>query len=70
MVAVRERLRINGKPLPEDTFAKYFFEVWDSFERSPEVRSADGQTFIARLTQLHSLAIAKDAARSQRISAI
>ncbi|KAF8812577.1 FolC bifunctional protein [Phlegmacium glaucopus] len=29
LVAVRERIRINGAPLPEDEFAKYFFEIWD-----------------------------------------
>jgi len=29
LVAVRERIRINGAPLPEDEFAGYFFEVWD-----------------------------------------
>ena len=29
LVAVRERIRIDGAPLPEDEFAKYFFEVWD-----------------------------------------
>jgi folylpolyglutamate synthase len=29
MVAVRERIRIGGAPLPEDEFAKYFFEIWD-----------------------------------------
>ncbi|KAJ7781092.1 Mur ligase [Mycena metata] len=29
LVAVRERIRINGKPLSEEVFAKYFFEVWD-----------------------------------------
>jgi folylpolyglutamate synthase len=29
LVAVRERIRINGAPLPEDGFAKYFFEIWD-----------------------------------------
>lgn len=39
MVAVRERIRINGKPLEEEKFAKYFFEVWDSFERNKEVRT-------------------------------
>jgi folylpolyglutamate synthase len=26
---VRERIRINSKPISEDLFAKYFFEVWD-----------------------------------------
>lgn len=29
LCAVRERIRINGHPLPEPLFAKYFFEVWD-----------------------------------------
>ncbi|EGW33153.1 folylpolyglutamate synthetase [Spathaspora passalidarum NRRL Y-27907] len=27
--SVRERIRINGQPINEDKFAKYFFEVWD-----------------------------------------
>lgn len=29
---MRERIRINGKPLSEDVFAKYFWDVWDRFE--------------------------------------
>ncbi|KAJ7498770.1 FolC bifunctional protein [Mycena latifolia] len=29
LVAVRERIRINGTPLSEEDFAKFFFEVWD-----------------------------------------
>ncbi|KAF8914042.1 Mur ligase [Gymnopilus junonius] len=29
LVAVRERIRINGLPISEEVFAKYFFEVWD-----------------------------------------
>lgn len=29
LIAVRERIRINGVPLPEDQFAQFFFEVWD-----------------------------------------
>ncbi|EGG01471.1 uncharacterized protein MELLADRAFT_39127 [Melampsora larici-populina 98AG31] len=32
LVAVRERIRINGKPISEELFAKYFWEVWDRFE--------------------------------------
>lgn len=32
LVAVRERIRINGKPISEEDFAKYFFEVWDRLE--------------------------------------
>lgn len=37
LVAVRERIRINGKPIDEDTFTKYFFEVWEKLEATPEV---------------------------------
>ncbi|PWN47553.1 FolC bifunctional protein [Violaceomyces palustris] len=29
MVAVRERIRINGLPIAEDVFARYFWEIWD-----------------------------------------
>ncbi|KAF7355445.1 Folylpolyglutamate synthase [Mycena sanguinolenta] len=29
LVAVRERIRINGRPLSEEDFTKFFFEVWD-----------------------------------------
>ncbi|KAF8195732.1 FolC bifunctional protein [Mycena galopus ATCC 62051] len=29
LIAVRERIRINGRPLSEEDFTKYFFEVWD-----------------------------------------
>ncbi|KAK4050744.1 Folylpolyglutamate synthetase [Microbotryomycetes sp. JL221] len=36
LVAVRERIRINGRPIEEDLFAKYFFEVWDRLERDTE----------------------------------
>ena len=27
--SVRERIRINGEPIEQEKFAKYFFEVWD-----------------------------------------
>ncbi|KAI1169966.1 FolC bifunctional protein [Nemania sp. FL0916] len=29
LIAVRERIRLNGVPLSEALFARYFFEVWD-----------------------------------------
>ncbi|KAF2148705.1 putative tetrahydrofolylpolyglutamate synthase [Myriangium duriaei CBS 260.36] len=29
---VRERIQINGEPLSEELFAKYFFETWDRLE--------------------------------------
>ena len=37
LVAVRERIRINGKPISEEQFAKYFFEVWDRLEANETV---------------------------------
>lgn len=36
LVAVRERIRINSRPISEELFAKYFFEVWDLLESSPK----------------------------------
>ncbi|CAR28576.1 hypothetical protein ZYGR_0S02100 [Zygosaccharomyces rouxii] len=32
--SVTERIRINGNPISEDKFAKYFFEVWDKLENT------------------------------------
>ncbi|CAL9731175.1 folylpolyglutamate synthase [Monosporozyma unispora] len=29
---VRERIRINGKPISEDKFTKYFFDVWNKLD--------------------------------------
>ncbi|KDQ64642.1 hypothetical protein JAAARDRAFT_28281 [Jaapia argillacea MUCL 33604] len=34
IVAVRERVRVNGAPLSEEDFAKYFFEVWDRLDQN------------------------------------
>ncbi|KAF8165212.1 Mur ligase [Crassisporium funariophilum] len=34
LVAVRERIRINGAPISESDFTKYFFEVWDRLVNS------------------------------------
>lgn len=39
LCAVRERIRINGEPLEEEQFAKYFFEVWEKLEADPKVGS-------------------------------
>lgn len=32
--SVRERISINGKPISEELFARYFFEVWDKLNSS------------------------------------
>ncbi|KAG0709773.1 Mur ligase [Suillus ampliporus] len=34
LVAVRERIRINGEPLSEEDFTRYFFEVWDLLQKN------------------------------------
>lgn len=35
MVAARERIRIDGAPISEEEFAKYFWEVWERLEANP-----------------------------------
>ncbi|KAK2023349.1 folylpolyglutamate synthase [Colletotrichum zoysiae] len=42
LVAVRERIRINGSPLSEELFARYFFEVWDRLGENGRGADADG----------------------------
>ena len=37
LCSVRERIRINGKPLEEEEFADYFFQVWEKLESNPKV---------------------------------
>ncbi|CAI4065132.1 hypothetical protein SUVZ_08G2660 [Saccharomyces uvarum] len=32
--SVRERIRIDGEPISEEKFAKYFFEVWDRLDKT------------------------------------
>ncbi|PCH41239.1 FolC bifunctional protein [Wolfiporia cocos MD-104 SS10] len=34
LVAVRERIRINGTPISEEEFARFFFDVWDRLEEN------------------------------------
>ncbi|KAK5074144.1 hypothetical protein LTS08_005103 [Lithohypha guttulata] len=38
---VRERIQINGEPLSEEKFARYFFEIWDRLERAAEETGQD-----------------------------
>ncbi|KAK5064303.1 hypothetical protein LTR84_000136 [Exophiala bonariae] len=40
---VRERIQINGEPLSEEQFAKYFFEVWDRLEEAAKAEGHDPQ---------------------------
>ncbi|TVY82851.1 Folylpolyglutamate synthase [Lachnellula suecica] len=34
LVTVRERIRIDGKPISESLFTRYFYELWDRFEKA------------------------------------
>ncbi|EMR08632.1 hypothetical protein PNEG_03108 [Pneumocystis murina B123] len=34
LISVRERIRINGIPISEELFTKYFFEVWNRLEET------------------------------------
>jgi folylpolyglutamate synthase len=38
---VRERIQINGEPISETMFAKYFFEIWDRLENYPADKALD-----------------------------
>lgn len=38
---VRERIQINGQPLSEEDFARYFFEVWDRLEAAATAAGQD-----------------------------
>jgi folylpolyglutamate synthase/dihydropteroate synthase len=38
LVAVRERIRIDGDPLSEETFTKYFYETWNRLQENKTVR--------------------------------
>ncbi|KAI1334104.1 FolC bifunctional protein [Xylariaceae sp. FL0016] len=40
LIAVRERIRVNGIPISEDLFARYFFEVWDRLGEAETQESA------------------------------
>lgn len=38
LICIRERIQIDNKPISEDLFTRYFFEVWDRlFEKSDNV---------------------------------
>ena len=45
---VRERIQINGEPLTEAQFAKYFFETWDRLENAAERAGEDPKSPAAK----------------------
>ena len=45
---VRERIQINGAPLTEEQFARYFFETWDKLEQSATEAGEDPKAATAK----------------------
>lgn len=41
LVQVRERIRLDGKPISEDLFAKYFWQVWDRLEENEKRKNPE-----------------------------
>ncbi|KAJ6003590.1 folylpolyglutamate synthase [Penicillium canescens] len=50
LLSIRERIRVNGKPIEEDTFASAFFEIWGKLPRK-----ASSDMDIPRYLQLLTL---------------
>ncbi|KAM3068325.1 hypothetical protein ACMFMF_009140 [Clarireedia jacksonii] len=44
LMTVRERIRIDGSPISETLFARYFFELWDRFTRAAAAASTTTTT--------------------------
>ncbi|ORZ22398.1 Mur ligase [Absidia repens] len=61
LVAVRERIRINGKPISEDAFAKYSEDIWTRLENTrdqqfnfdKELDVVDGSNKVIRDQRTH-----------------
>ena len=39
LITVRERIQLDGSPITQQLFAKYFFEVWDAFTASARLKA-------------------------------
>ena len=47
---VRERIRIDGRPLSQPDFARYFFECWDKLRGEADEESTAMPTYFRFLT--------------------
>ena len=52
--SIRERIQINNEPIREDTFAMYFFEMWDTLSK-PRAFDHDTEQRLPRYLQLLAL---------------
>ncbi|CAE6522490.1 unnamed protein product [Rhizoctonia solani] len=41
LVSVRERIQVDGKPISEEDFARFFYEVWDRLEGTKDQGNPD-----------------------------
>lgn len=53
LIAVRERIRVNGVPISEELFAKFFFDVWDRLEDNGQVGSLSSGDVLVLLMYEH-----------------
>lgn len=53
LIAVRERIRVNGVPISEELFAKFFFDVWDRLEENHRVGSLSSVNVSTLLMREH-----------------
>ncbi|EME82440.1 uncharacterized protein MYCFIDRAFT_40211 [Pseudocercospora fijiensis CIRAD86] len=63
LLSVCERIRINSKPITEQKFTQYFFELWDRLEHGARRRGADPRpkpTYFRYLTLLSLHAFVKE----------
>jgi folylpolyglutamate synthase len=60
LVHVRERIRINGEPLSETQFAKYFFEVYKRLQRNAVSDSHECPSSIQRMSRYEQLSWHRD----------
>ncbi|KAF5491930.1 Folylpolyglutamate synthase [Colletotrichum siamense] len=50
LVSVRERIRLDSKPISEELFTQYFFEVWDALSAKQELGYEEKPTYFRFLT--------------------
>ena len=53
LIAVRERIRVNGAPISEELFAMFFFDVWDRLEENHHVGSLSSVNVSTLLMREH-----------------
>jgi Folylpolyglutamate synthase len=50
LVAVRERIRVNGTPISEENFTRFFFDVWDRLDKNPVVYTLVSDVSLSAMT--------------------